>query len=175
MILFFPLNFFYFFVYYTDTLSSVSVLMLLYFTHLCLLQRQSTASISPQLIAQSVPFRSHLLLFLLSSFTILCRQTNAIWVMFCVGMVMLTTLTACGLYHTSPSLTFQTVWSFCHSLLSHLPSLLLLSSSMLLPVFVFILFVFGFNEGSIVVGSSRTDSLLTTVYPTLLFLFLLHR
>jgi hypothetical protein len=159
MIIFFPLNFFYFFVYYTDTLSSLSIVLLLSFTHTFLLQRTSTTSTSPQVIAQSVPYLRHLVLFLLSSFAILCRQTNAIWVMFCVGIVMLATLVSCGLYRPSPSLTLATVWSFCGALLSNLPALLSLCSSLLLPVIGFTIFVFGFNEGSIVVGQSPCLSL----------------
>jgi hypothetical protein len=152
MIFFFPLNFFYYFVYYTDTISSLSIVMLIYSAQFSLLQRTSSSVTTIQQIATSIPVRTHATLFILSSFAILCRQTNAIWVMFCIGIVMLSTLVSCGLYNPSPTLTAATTLSFLQSLLLNLPSLLQLCFSLLLPVLLFLLFIFGFNGGSIVVG-----------------------
>lgn len=163
IISFFPLNFFYYFVYYTDTCSSVSVVLLIYASNTLLLSQAKLQTnlkskekllISPQQIAKSIPFSSHLILFILSSCSILCRQTNIIWIMFCIGTTMLFILESCNLYKSSSILSFSSVHSFILSLFQNLFSLLSICISSLLPVIFFLIFIFGFNEGSFVVGKN---------------------
>lgn len=87
----FPLSFFYYFLYYTDTLSTFS-LLLCYWVSTATLTHHSTEKNKVTGTGTGSMLFSFLLQVLLlaaASLTILARQTNAVWVLFIAGTAML--------------------------------------------------------------------------------------
>ena len=78
----FPLSFCYYFLYYTDTLSTLALLLCYWL---------SVASSHPNRPAHGVlsSFLDQLLLLASACVAILARQTNAVWVLFIAGTGML--------------------------------------------------------------------------------------
>jgi alpha-1,2-glucosyltransferase len=167
MVFAFPLSFFYYFLYYTDTLSTLA-LLLCYWVSASNINRFSASGVNGTfIILQLVQLATAII-------AILARQTNAVWLLHIAGTCMLrcveenksfryvklytvniSAVTYIGCVCSDvplSSLSPTSLIAFVRSLFTSSPELLVVTWPLLLPVLLFIVFVFGFNEGGIVVG-----------------------
>ena len=102
----------------------------------------------------------------LSSLAVLVRQTNAVWLLFLVGSLMLAELSrigvfvyvadsAGGLWFRDRDVTLRELRALLRALASHWAQLLRLSWPLLLPVLGLALFVLTANGGSLVLGDKE--------------------
>jgi hypothetical protein len=84
LIFVFPLSFCYYFLYYTDTLSTLSLLLCYWLTEATRNYKKTATRLGS--------FFAQLLLLASASVAIMARQTNAVWVMFIAGTSMLSFL-----------------------------------------------------------------------------------
>eukprot|EP00606_Chrysophyceae_sp_TOSAG23-5_P000959 GSChrysophyteH2.ASY1.ANO1.998.1 assembled CDS len=138
-----PGSFLYYFLYYTDTASSLLLLLV------------GSGSGSGSNV------RSAVALCGCASLAILARQTNAAWVLFCAGVHVLRRLRSFGSYTDGGRGVNGDLAVFPRALWAHINRLLWEPSAcngslqlwaLLLPVLAFIVYVVRFNNGSIVVG-----------------------
>lgn len=145
LLIVYPVISFYYFLYYTDTLS-ISTLVLTY-----------TLSLdTPNRNTNSFKWTmKEIVIFMVSLISILMRQTNAVWILFIAGTRMLAILQQKKLFsdNTDISNILPLSWNFILVLIRNAPELLLNTISLLIPVFLFLVFVI-FN-GSIVVGDKE--------------------
>eukprot|EP00605_Chrysophyceae_sp_TOSAG23-4_P002580 GSChrysophyteH1.ASY1.ANO1.2850.1 assembled CDS len=134
-----PVSGLYYFLYYTDTAASLSLLLTYY-----LLLRA----------LQYTDYLYMLLLFLAASLSILCRQTNAVWIAFLAGISVLKAMEASGVYDDDDGDGDE----FALALLRNANRIFIQSkySSIIWPIFIpvvlFAYFVIAINHGSVVVG-----------------------
>ena len=139
MLLFlYPINPFYYPLFYTDTASTLSICTVYLFS----------------LLSDNGWFW-HILLVMISSISVLMRQTNAVWLLFIAGTSMISPLyTQQWLRLPMHDVSFSQLFEFIKALLYNIPSLLRHTWSLLLPVGLFIVFVIN-NDGHIVVGDQQ--------------------
>ena len=88
LIFVFPISFFYYFLYYTDTMSTLSILVCYWLTVRSLnFQRTVSVSVTDKLI-----------ILVSACVAILARQTNAVWVMFIAGTAMVHVMDSSNVY-----------------------------------------------------------------------------
>jgi len=145
----YPLSLFYYPLYYTDTLSVVSISI----TYLASLHHNACKYHQKTVLFSSI---QHLLLLLLGSSSILSRQTNAVWMLFIIGTLMLRV--HLQLEHSADDAddnngnewSIKKLLGFLSFLWENKGYLIVQTWSLLLPVILFIIYVA--YTGSIVVG-----------------------
>ena len=137
MIFLYPLNYFYYFLYYTDTLSTTTLVLVYYLSLKC--SAKSGAATWLQQIS----------LLVVSSACILARQTNAVWLLFIAGTHMLEHISVHAGFEDN-ELSFTRIYLFLLHLWRGKSQLLNSTWPMLLPVLGFVGFVL--KTGSIVLG-----------------------
>jgi hypothetical protein len=167
----YPLNIFYYSLFYTDTLSTTTLVATYW---LCL--RQSNAASPPstspvslvgqvslllvrckcdQMFSCSIHWvnvSSYLLRMQAASLCVLARQTNAVWLLFFAGTDMLQSLVAVQAIRDDTALSPGSLVGFIGALWRHKLVLLRRTWPLLLPVLGFAGFVI--KTGSIVLGTS---------------------
>ena len=149
----YPINFFYYPLYYTDTVSITSIVGVYY----CTLQLMTNPSL-----------RNQGLVFLGACGSICMRQTNAVWVCFCLGIMIQHVLITHRIIDKEQGV-LSAAWSVCSRLPAAMGVLLHPGSgvpALLLPVLGFATFILGWNEGSIVVGDKSHHR--ATLHPAML-------
>jgi len=131
----YPFCTFYFMLYYTDTLSTLSLM--------------ATAYLAPT--TSSGQF-AKLTSLLAATLTILVRQTNAVWVLFIAGTTMLESITASG-FISNDDFTIGLVLRFVYCLWLKKLQIVNLTWSLLIPVIGFLIFVI--VNGGVVVGDKE--------------------
>jgi len=158
----YPLSFFYYFLYYTDTASTVTLFAVY-------LWAWSSSLVSPvpvwtaaaaavkteQDLPRAPSFFSQLVLFVLSCAAVLVRQTNAVWVLFVAGVVMASQLHQGQRLrpHAPHATTLGLLGTFVKQLWLQSPALLARTWPLLLPVGSFVYFVV--TTGSVAVGDKE--------------------
>lgn len=127
----YPLNAFYYCLYYTDT-ASTFFLVLTYYISLC---REGTLLVSI----------NNIMLLFASSMAVLVRQTNAIWLLFFIGVHSLTFLEVTD----KTMYSMHNIFRLIRRVIETLPLLLLLNWSLIVPIAMFLAFVF-YNKGVVV-------------------------
>jgi hypothetical protein len=157
-----PFSFFYYFLYYTDTCSLCSFLIVYW---LCVSRQSGSCSgltvwsaVALFVVSATVllhipidPFSSSLRFDLgqSSSICILMRQTNAVWILYLVGTQMLRELQSRKVF-ADDSLSIYSILAFLAALWKEKVHLLTVTTPLLIPIVVFALFVL--KNGSVVVG-----------------------
>jgi alpha-1,2-glucosyltransferase len=145
----YPVSAFYFFLYYTDSFSSLFLVL--------------TVWLASAAAPKSFPSRiSRLyLIFFSSAAAIATRQTNAVWVAFLAGAALIPKRTnnSNSNNSNSNSTVFIAIGSYVNNALfggatfAHLKAILLMA-----PVGAFAYFVFAMNDGSIVLGDKEAHT-----------------
>eukprot|EP01041_Mallomonas_annulata_P007263 gene7263-14808_t len=160
MMYLYPLSFFYYFLYYTDTISTVSIAACYLASLSCPHRVENTKIPTWSGVAR------WLLLLSTASAAILSRQTNAVWVLFIAGERVLFLLKSQKLFVDGP-LSLDLLTRLSHSLsMFRFPLLTVLGdvSPLLLPVAAFALFVA--INGSVVLGDKANHQ--PTLHPAML-------
>mmetsp|Transcript_19534 Transcript_19534/g.18868 ORF Transcript_19534/g.18868 Transcript_19534/m.18868 type:complete len:540 (+) Transcript_19534:194-1813(+) len=161
----YPVNFFYYFLYYTDTASTLSVVMVYYLAFQPSNQEDRVketknlnkydgikkSKIMGYKAKDLLRYSSYQILLLIAScVSVLIRQTNAIWLLFIAGTMMLSHLEQKNIFRDSPVISIEKISDFLLKLLRNSSYLLLVTWPILVPIVFFAAFVL-FNKG-IVVG-----------------------
>lgn len=162
-----PLNAFYYFLYYTETLSTVSLVMTYY---MVILVDSNLAEKSNDNSVQKI-FRGSVLhtlfMFLAASATILVRQTNAIWVVFFCGVRALHIFSKHGKFEDG-ELNMANLCKFIRCLTSMRMQVLACILPAMLPVAAFLVFVV-YNKGVVVGDRVNHSSAVHTAMPLHMF------
>ena len=137
----YPINFFYYCLYYTDVLSTMTFISLYYVT-------TEYYSIVPKSPTTSTLVAS-LVLIILSALSILSRQTNAVWILYLIGVVILKRFEDESSNNTKESNNIRLIFKFIKYMFQNIPLLFSLILPFLIPVLAFVYFVF-VNKGVVV-------------------------
>lgn len=150
----YPISAFYFGLYYTDTFSTAMVLLLLYYLNANFFVGNNNFQMS---------FFQHIAALIFATMAILARQTNVLWILFCIGI-------ACEKDFSFQSKTnedgFKQLVAFAIYLVRNIGFIIKKYWSLMLPVIIFLMFVY--INGGIVVGDKENH------VPTVHFAMISH-
>lgn len=148
----YPLNFFYYFIYYTDTTSTFFLLLVYYLSIKRRREYQIVKESRVKFIVMSIAT------FVAAIMAVLMRQTNAIWILFIAGTIVIDDLKRSDNYQdTWSNFNVKGFFELLSMFFRNMKQLIYYSMPLLLPVLSFIIFIC--YNGSIVLGDKENHEI----------------